>query len=68
MAFCSEYNVNEKTALDSKLISAYYLSEREDSTVYVEKQNIENGIPFTSFYKAIKDSFKMQNDLEEYLK
>jgi hypothetical protein len=68
MAFCSEYNVNEKTALDSKLISAYYLSEREDSTVDVEKQNLENGIPFTSFYKAIKDSFKMQNDLEEYLK
>ena len=68
MAFCSEYNVNEKIALDSKLISAYYLSERDDSTVDVEKQNLENGIPFTSFYKAIKDSFRIYDSLERSLK
>lgn len=64
---CKQEKINPLTALDCLKISAYYLSEKENRDVVVEKQNLEDGIPFTAFQEAIKKSFKCQDMLEELL-
>ena len=65
--FCQEYHVSESLALDFRKIKAYYLYEDVDSIVRVESQNLENGIPFTSFHEAIENSFKIQSKLNDEL-
>lgn len=65
--FCQEYHVSESLALDFRKIKAYYLYEDVGSIVRVECQNLENGIPFTSFHEAIESSFKIQSKLNDEL-
>ena len=53
-------------ALQVNGISAYILLPNEDGTSRIEKQNLSDGIPFTSFIDAIEDSLSILDKLEGF--
>lgn len=61
---CKTLNINSNLALDFHKIAAYYLYENQQDDVSVEKQNVENGVPFSTFQNAIKENFRIQDALE----
>lgn len=51
---CVRCGANKELTLDKKLVKAYYFyKDLKTQCVCVEEQNVENGIPFTTFSKAV---------------
>ena len=53
----AEYNISPRVLLNPGIIKAYYFSLRTDNSVEVISQNVENGIPFSSFSNVIKTQY-----------
>lgn len=51
-------------ALDLSKIKAYLLVDNGDGTSKIEEQNIKDGIPFSSFFKAISENLHNQSIIE----
>lgn len=58
----------KELALDRRMINAYYFSvDNETHNINVEKQDISDGIPFTSFLEAVKKQMDWDNLFEDNL-
>ena len=64
--FCKSLPIDPNMALPVDGISAYILLPNEDGTSRIEKQNLTDGIPFTSFVGAIEDSLSILDKIEEF--
>lgn len=64
---CDSLHINPALALDYDKISAYLLTKRSDGTTQITKQDIDEGVPFASFTKAIDDSLCIGFKIQEYL-
>lgn len=63
---CKELNTPEQLKLDPNMVSAFLLTKNGDVSV-VEKQDLSQGVPFSSFLNAIKESLTMQDKLSDVL-
>lgn len=67
---CEDVNTDKRLEFDYSRLAAYLLVRREDGSSFVEKQSIDDGIPFASFSKAIDESlqsrYKLNNYAEKY--
>lgn len=63
---CKELEISDELRLNPDKVSAYLL-RRDGENSIVEKQSMENGIPYLSFIDAIKESLKMQDRLSSTL-
>lgn len=63
---CNSISTDPKLAIPCSSVSAYLLKLNEDGSVSVEKQQLDDGIPFSSFRKAISDSLDIEYLLENY--
>ena len=68
-AICTDKEIDKKLTLDKNLINSYYFY-KDDVThqVKIEKQKVDNGIPFTTFSNAVQEqidwdeTFNTQDD------
>ena len=65
VALCEYLHDNPNLVLDPSKVSAYLLKRTEDNRSVVIKQNIDSGVPFSSFHKALDDSLRIKSKLEE---
>ncbi len=65
VALCEYLHDNPNLVLDPSKVSAYLLKRTEDNRSVVIKQNIDRGVPFSSFHKALDDSLRIKSKLEE---
>lgn len=54
-------------SIDGKEAVAYLVARQNDGTSKVVEQNLKNGVPFTSFSDAIRESMRVEDILEEAL-
>ena len=68
MELCRKTRILPKLVLDTKNIGSYLLvrDEKEDCSK-VERQELQEGVPFVSFSNAIKDSLEIGELLSETL-
>lgn len=64
--FCKENKQNENFYLDNARIGAYYFKE-QGGKVVVERQDIANGIPFTTFHEIVDRQEQMDDLIEQYM-
>ncbi len=64
--FCKENKQNENLYLDNARIGAYYFKE-QGGKVVVERQDIANGIPFTTFHEIVDRQEQMDDLIEQYM-
>ena len=62
-----DVSINPELMLNPQCISAYLLERNENGTSSIIKQDLTNGIPFSTFSKAIDDSLSKSIRLNEYL-
>ena len=67
LGICKELNINKDLEFNYQRLSAYLLKRNEDGSSFIEKQEIESGIPFASFSSAIDDSLRNSYKLNECL-
>ena len=66
-AFAATHSLNPDLALNSEKIRAYLLTREGDHTV-VTRQKLDDGLPFTSFFGAIKESLELEEILSEKIR
>ena len=54
-------------SIDGKKAVAYLVVRQSDGTSKVVEQNLKNGVPFTSFSEAVRESMRVEDILEEAL-
>lgn len=54
-------------SIDSKKSVAYLVERQNDGTSKVVEQDLKNGVPFTSFSDAVRESMRVEDILEEAL-
>lgn len=64
---CEEIKADKNLAIDSTAINAYLLRRREDDSVEIVAQNIDEGVNFDSFYSALRDNINNDAYLENIL-
>ena len=64
--YCRILSIDPNMALQANGICAYILLPNEDGTSRIEKQDLCNGIPFTSFVGAIEKSLSILDKLENF--
>jgi len=47
-------------------IQAFLLERQEDGSSRIVKQDMQNGVPFTSFYEPLKEGLEMKRKIAEY--
>ena len=63
--YCKAEGINPIVTLDRNKISAYYLEKKGDF-VSIQKENLDNGIPFKSFKKAIEQNLYTPSKIEDF--
>lgn len=48
------------------MISAYSFRQDENGTVSIAKQDIDDGIPFTTFSQIVEEQYNIDTEIEEY--
>lgn len=48
-------------------IKAYILEKQQDGTSSVSQQDMQNGVPYTSFYGPLKEGIEMKRKIAEYM-
>lgn len=59
--------INTSFSIDGKETVAYLVVRQDDGTSKVVEQNLKNGVPFTSFSEAVRESMRVEDILEEAL-
>ncbi len=53
---CEKHHLDKNLTLDKKGIGAYYFHrDKKTKEIVIEKQNLEDGIPFTTFSNAVQE-------------
>lgn len=60
-----ELNPSISNELNIEGIQAYLLKRQEDGSSVVVKQDLLNGVPYTSFYKPLKEGIEMKKKIED---
>lgn len=63
---CNKVGINPNLTMPCISVCAYLLTKGDDNYVVVEKQKLSEGIPFSSFRRAINDSLNIEYILENY--
>ena len=63
---CENLKLDPDLYINEDLVSAY-LIQRKDSSSIVIKQDMNKGVPFSSFHDALNDSLFTKNELDKYL-
>lgn len=67
--FCTEHQLNKNLFLETEQVGAYYFN-RQDGCVVVEKQDLADGLPFSSFEGTVRNQMELSaaiTDLAESL-
>ena len=59
--------ISTSFSIDGKKAVAYLVERQDDGSSKVIEQNLKNGVPFTSFSDAVKESMRVEDILEEAL-
>lgn len=62
--FCEAHQYNKNLYLTENQVGAYFF-KRQDGKVVVEKQDLTNGLPFSSFEQTVKDQMELSADITE---
>lgn len=62
--FCEAHQYNKNLYLTESQVGAYFF-KRQDGKVVVEKQDLTNGLPFSSFEQTVKDQMELSADITE---
>lgn len=65
-AYCKENKHNKNLYIDKSMISAYSFRQDENGTVSIAKQDIDDGIPFTTFSQIVEEQYNIDTEIEEY--
>ena len=60
-------SIPSQLMLDPKLVGAYLLDRRSDGSVEIINQDVENGVPFTTFSRALDLSYNMSSELNDII-
>lgn len=63
---CLDVNIDKRLEFDYERLSAYLLIKQENGESKVVRQTLKDGIPFSSFSKAIEDSLESRYKLNSY--
>lgn len=64
---CNDLKLDTDLYIDPKMISAYLLERKDKNSSIIKKQDMQNGVPFASFHKALDDSLNIKYQLEKQL-
>ena len=64
---CAETGINPTFAFDYHRLGAYLLERDSDGTSRIVRQNLEDGVPFSSFHQAIENSLSIDQKLTAYI-
>ena len=59
--------ISTSFSIDGKKAVAYLVERQDDGSSKVIEQNLKNGVPFTSFSDAVRESMRVEDILEEAL-
>ena len=62
--FCEAHLHNKNLYLTDLQVGAYYF-KREEGKVIIEKQDLAEGLPFSSFEQTVKDQMDLSADISE---
>lgn len=62
--FCETHQHSKNLYLRDDQVGAYYF-KREDGKVVIEKQDLTEGLPFSSFEQTVKDQMDLSADISE---
>lgn len=62
--FCEAHLHNKNLYLTDLQVGAYYF-KREEGKVVIEKQDLAEGLPFSSFEQTVKDQMDLSADISE---
>lgn len=62
--FCVAHQHNKNLYLTDDQVGAYYF-KRENGKVVIEKQDLTEGLPFSSFEQTVKDQMELSADISE---
>lgn len=62
--FCESHQHSKNLYLTDNQVGAYYF-KREDGKVVIEKQDLTEGLPFSSFEQTVKDQMALSADISE---
>lgn len=65
-AYCKENKHSKNLYIDKSMISAYFFRQDENGTVSIAKQDIDDGIPFTTFSQIVEEQYNIDTEIEEY--
>lgn len=63
-SFCSSHKWNKNLYLDDEHIGAYYF-KRQGGKVVIEKQDLSDGLPFSSFEESVKSQMALSTELTD---
>lgn len=64
---CAEIGIFPTFAFDYHRLGAYLLERDSEGTSRIVKQSLEDGVPFSSFHKAIENSLSIDQKLTDYI-
>jgi hypothetical protein len=64
--YCNDNQESENLYLDCEQMGAYYFKE-QGASVIIEEQDINNGIPFTTFHEIINRQERVDDLIEQYM-
>ncbi len=65
MKLADRTGISKSFSIDGKKTVAYLVERQNDGTSKVVEQNLKNGVPFTSFSEAVRESMRVEDILEE---
>lgn len=65
--FCNEERHSSNLYIDTQMVSSYYFHETDNGNIIVEKNEIDNGIPFSTFSRVVSDQYEFDKVIEDYL-
>jgi len=63
-AFCTSHKWNKNLYLEDEHIGAYYF-KRQGGKVVIEKQDLSDGLPFSSFEESVRSQMELSADLTD---
>jgi len=64
---CKSIGINSYFSFDYKRMGAYLLERNADGNSKIVKQSLDDGVPFSSFHKAIENSLSLDQKLTDIL-
>jgi len=62
--FCTEHQLNKNLFLETEQVGAYFF-KRQNGRVVVEKQELSDGLPFSSFEDTVRNQMDLSADITD---